>query len=76
MTEWIPTSGSSHIHRYRYDSGARRLEIQFKDKNKDGGLTYHYAGVGQDVAEAFHKAESKGAHFRQHIIGKFDHQKA
>ena len=61
---------SSNIESVGYDRPTRTLAVKFK-----GGSTYHYHGVPESVHASLVAAPSAGAHFAQHIKGKFTYTK-
>ena len=53
---------STVISRFTYQPARRALDIEFVS-----GRRYRYFGVGEDVAERFRAAFSKGRFFNTHI---------
>lgn len=62
----IPITGSSQIVGAAYDLATHTMFVQFT-----GGSIYEYAGVPNDVADAFNAADSKGKAFGALIRGKY-----
>jgi hypothetical protein len=56
---------SSALHSIGYDAAKKTLHIRFAS----GGATYEYPDISQAQYDALMAAESKGSHFRQHILG-------
>ena len=75
---------SSNIHSVGYDLDTRTMRVRFRDRTdrhgavKPGGI-YEHQDVPQEAFDAFMAAESKGAHYAQHIrrTGErgFEHRK-
>ena len=63
-------TGSTQIAAHGYDPVSHTLAVRFHN----GGV-YHYAGVPQEAADRFSKAESLGKHLGAHIKGKFAHER-
>lgn len=59
--------GSSLIRGARYWPEHRALELCLAN-----GRRYLYLGVGQDIADGFARAPSKGTFFNRAIRGRFD----
>ena len=57
---------SSNISHHGYDADNKTLAITFT-----GGKTYHYSGVGPEVAEKLGKAKSIGGFFASDIRNAF-----
>lgn len=71
MLTLVPVQ-SSNIAAIGYDSGQRRLAVQFKG---DGaGRLYHYDNVSVSDHADLVGAQSIGTHFATHIRGKFPHR--
>ena len=60
---------SSVIRTFDYDPATRALDVEFVS-----GRRYRYAGVPQDVAQAFRGAFAKGRFFNAHIRDAFESQ--
>lgn len=58
---------SSNLKAVGYDPDARSLHVQFKS-----GGHYAYANVPPEAHQAFMNADSKGEHFQQNILKKYD----
>ena len=56
---------SSALHSIGYDADTKTLHVRFHS----GGATYEYADISQAQYDALMAAESKGGHFRRHILG-------
>jgi hypothetical protein len=57
---------STVIGTFDYDPASRALDVEFVS-----GRRYRYAGVPQDLAQAFRAAFSKGRFFNAHIRDNF-----
>lgn len=63
---WIETPESSNIARYRYNSNAQTLTVEFKN-----GGTYDYYDVPDMVFAQMETAVSKGQFLAQHVKGVY-----
>lgn len=63
---WVETPDSSNIARFRYNSEAGTLEIEFQK----GGV-YQYFDVPESVSEQLGLASSKGQYFATNIKGVY-----
>jgi hypothetical protein len=57
---------SSNIKSIGYDATGQLLEVEF-----NGGGVHQYAGVPQDLADKFVRAQSIGTFFHMHIRDRF-----
>ena len=61
---------SSNIAKIGHDPATKELRIEFRN----GGV-YSHAGVEREAYEALMQAQSKGAHYAQHVRAKYPHRK-
>lgn len=64
MTRHPVTSGAIVAIGHEGDT----LEVEFQ-----GGQVYRYRGVSEADKDALISAESIGRHFREHVLGKYEH---
>ncbi len=67
MTTERTIENSSQISKVKYNTETKVLTIQFKT-----GSIYEYAGVPNEVFDAFIAAESQGKYFSREIQGKYN----
>lgn len=67
--EWYSSFSSSNISRFKWDRDTETLTVEF-----DGGRTYEYDGVPNEIVVAWMRSSSKGRYHAQNIKHEYNYR--